>query len=56
MKEKEEINQLCEKCAKKQGKKLPIGHCATFWEDTCDVCKKHKMVADWHDYGYNTDF
>jgi hypothetical protein len=42
--------QLCEDCAEKAGMRLPEGHCASFWEDTCDVCLKVKDVTDIHDY------
>jgi len=44
------IVQICEKCAKKQGKTL--AGVASFWEDTCDVCLQETMVADIYDFVY----
>ena len=52
---KKEIHNVCEKCAAKIKKHLPDGHCASFWQDTCDVCEKETMVADIHDFGYLTE-
>lgn len=42
--------QICEDCAEKAGMQIPEGHCASFWEDVCDVCLKLKDVTDIHDF------
>jgi len=46
-----EIRQICEKCAAKMNKQLV--DVASFWEDTCDVCKEYKDVADISDFSNN---
>lgn len=47
---KPEIKQICENCAEIKGLRIPVGHCASFWGDTCDICGKSKDVTDISDF------
>jgi hypothetical protein len=46
-----EIHNICEKCAIKMDKHL--AGVASFWEDTCDVCKQETEVASIYDFNNN---
>ena len=50
-KKEKEIENICEKCAAKMGKHL--AGVASFWGDTCDVCKQETDVASIYDFSNN---
>ena len=52
-KEKEEYPVwVCTPCAKKAGAKWPEGHCATFHNGRCCVCKGKAVVTEPRDWRY----
>jgi len=44
-------NVICSDCAEKAGKTWPKDHIATFYEATCDMCKKTKTCTEPRDWG-----
>jgi hypothetical protein len=44
------VGAICSDCAQALGATWPQGHCATWWEGTCDVCQTEKPCSartDW---------
>lgn len=50
-KRKKRIEQICSKCAKKRGAKIPKGHVYSCWTDKCDICGKEVEVTSPFDFG-----
>lgn len=41
---------ICTDCAQAAGGRMPSGHMATFWTDTCPVCERETSVAGLNDF------
>ena len=48
----DKVYSLCSECAKDNGATWPIGHCATFWNGTCQVCGKETGLCDVSDWDW----
>ena len=41
---------VCDECGAKYGRRLP--DVATWHEDTCDICARHRAVTEPRDFGH----